>query len=82
MDTAWLLDQTLKRPDIFDEFDFSKKVQIGRGSYGHVYKVTSKNARRGSKCYALKEVELGYHSPSTCRELAVCTSAQYFSQKF
>lgn len=74
MDTTWLTEQTAKRSDIFDDFEFNTKVQIGRGSYGHVYKVKPKNASEGIKFYALKEVEMGYHSTSTCREIAVCAT--------
>lgn len=70
MDFQFTSDAAIRRPKVFDDYDFNDNVRIGRGSYGQVYKAREKKSN-DNKFYALKEVELSAYSPSTCREIAV-----------
>lgn len=72
MDFEFVKKAACQRPKITDEYLFNENQQqiIGRGSYGIVYKVQSKD-EKNQRFYALKVVELTPYSPSTCREIAV-----------
>lgn len=60
------------RPKIRDVFEFHENLQIGRGSYGVVYKIHKKDQTPANrKYYALKVIELIPYSPSACREISV-----------
>lgn len=68
------LSQTFKmRPKLRDTFEYDTELQIGRGAYGNVYKIFSKNIdeRNNRKEYAMKAIAMLPYSSSTCRELAV-----------
>lgn len=60
------------RPKVEDNYEFDDNLQIGRGSYGTVYKIREKGSDLNRKYFALKVVELTPYSPSTCREISVC----------
>lgn len=80
MDHQFVLEAAKKRPRVLEDYEFNEHVQIGRGSYGQVYKAREKTSTNNSMTfYALKEVELTSYSPSTCREIAVCAIPTIYS---
>lgn len=72
MDFEFVKKTASVRPKVADEYALNtNQLQIiGRGSYGIVYKVQSKDVTN-KRFYALKMVELTPYSPSTCREISV-----------
>ncbi|XP_063954817.1 cyclin-dependent kinase 8-like isoform X1 [Lytechinus pictus] len=56
------------RESVEDLFDF-EGCKVGRGTYGHVYKATTK--KEPKKEYALKQIEGTGISMSACREVAL-----------
>lgn len=72
MDFEFVKRSSSVRPKVTHEYAFDKNEQqiIGRGSYGVVYKVKSKD-EKNERFYALKVVEQSPYSPSTCREISV-----------
>lgn len=56
------------RQKVEDLFDF-EGCKVGRGTYGHVYKATTKKSPKQE--YALKQIEGTGISMSACREIAV-----------
>lgn len=71
MDFEFIKNTKMARPKFNDDYEFDESLQIGRGSYGTVYKIREKGKKSNGKYYALKVVELTPYSPSTCREIAV-----------
>ena len=57
------------REKVEDLFDY-EGCKVGRGTYGHVYKATTKKGNP-KKEYALKQIEGTGISMSACREVAV-----------
>lgn len=82
MDFSFVLKQYESRPNVEDEFDFNENFIIGKGSYGHVYKVQKKSIDDDNKYYALKELNMSTHLHSTCRELAVSYTYVSFIPKY
>uniref|UniRef100_A0A8R1HGH8 Cyclin-dependent kinase 8 n=1 Tax=Caenorhabditis japonica TaxID=281687 RepID=A0A8R1HGH8_CAEJA len=64
---------TMKRERVEDLFYFENSKEIGRGTYGLVYKAVPKhpNGRFPNKEYALKMIEGQGFSMSACREIAL-----------
>ncbi|CAD5122141.1 DgyrCDS10589 [Dimorphilus gyrociliatus] len=58
-----------QRKKVEDLFTY-EGCKVGRGTYGHVYKATSKNSD-DAKEYALKQIEGAGISMSACREVAL-----------
>lgn len=75
MDDNFIREAQAKRPKIEEHFDLKEEHQIGRGSYGVVYKVQRKSAIKSNKYYALKLVDLSPYSSSTCREISVSSQS-------
>lgn len=75
MDYEFVKCTTSARLKVDDNYEFNESLQIGRGSYGVVYKVREKGEHENKKFYALKVIELAPYSPSTCREIAVSIRA-------
>lgn len=72
MDHEFVLKARQQRPNIRDVYELNEDLQIGRGSYGVVYKIHRKNETAANrKYYALKVIELLPYSPSACREISV-----------
>lgn len=73
-DFSWNMDYEFKnetnsiRQKVEDLFDF-EGCKVGRGTYGHVYKATTKKTPKQE--YALKQIEGTGISMSACREIAV-----------
>lgn len=71
MDHEFIRKTESQRPKIEDNFELNENYQIGRGSYGVVYKVKRKSNNSHNRFYALKLVDLTPYSASTCREISV-----------
>lgn len=72
MDHEFVARTKEQRPKIRETYEFNEDLQIGRGSYGVVYKIHQKNDKVDArKYYALKVIELLPYSPSACREISV-----------
>lgn len=56
-------------------------IQVGRGTYGHVYKAQPRHpeqiAKNGAKEFALKLIEGQGFSMSACREIALLRELKY-----
>lgn len=71
MDAEFIKKTELRRPKVDNHFELNENYQIGRGSYGVVYKVKRRSDNKNTRFYALKLVELAPYSSSTCREISV-----------
>lgn len=72
MDHEFVMKNKRIRPNVREKFELNDDLQIGRGSYGVVYKVHRRNDTRPNKQYfALKVIDLLPYSPSACREISV-----------
>lgn len=72
MDYEFVETARINRPKIRETYELNENLQIGRGSYGVVYKIHRKDQHcKEKKYYALKVIELLPYSPSACREISV-----------